>query len=118
MTLSRKDASATVLTLLAVLAFAATREGWNVWLIGGSHRWAAAAILLLGMGTCARGTPGRDTSSYLLGGLGIVALVLGVWALVTGSLTVLSLLVADIVVLWAASTLRHAMHIGGRPIAT
>ena len=33
---------------LSVLVFAATHEGWNVWLIGDSHRWAAGAILVLG----------------------------------------------------------------------
>ena len=38
--------------------------------------------------------------------LGIVALVLAVLALVTGSLTLLSLLTLDMVLLWAASTLR------------
>ncbi len=46
--LTRKDVAATVLTALAVLAFAATHQSWNVWLIGSSHRWAAVAILLLG----------------------------------------------------------------------
>src|SRR4051794_39073725 len=46
MTLSRKDVVATVLTVLVVLTFAATHEGWNVPLVGDSHRWAAAVILL------------------------------------------------------------------------
>ena len=48
MAINRKDVTATVLTTLAVLAFFATHQGWNVWLIGGSHRWAAGAIFVLG----------------------------------------------------------------------
>jgi hypothetical protein len=57
MTLTRKDAVATSLTGLAVLAFLATHEAWNVPLIGDSHRWAAAVILVLGVGACATPTP-------------------------------------------------------------
>jgi hypothetical protein len=114
MTLGRKDVAATVLTALAVCTFFATHEGWNVWLVGESHRWAAAVILLLGVLTCSLGSPGRGPAIRLLSTLGVVALVLAVLALATGSLTPLSLLVVDIVVLWAASTLRHVGH-GSRP---
>jgi hypothetical protein len=49
--------------------------------------------------------------------LGAVALVLAVLAIVTGSLTPLSLLVVDIVLLWAASTWRHARHVHHSPLA-
>jgi hypothetical protein len=110
MGLTRKDLSATVLTALAVLVFAATHEGWNVWLIGGSHRWAAGAIALLGVFTCGLGSPGKDTATKVLAVLGIAAFVLAVLALVTGSLTPLSLLTLDIVLLWAASMIRHGHH--------
>jgi hypothetical protein len=114
-TLTRKDVTATVLTILAVLVFLATHEGWAVWLIGDSHRWAAGAILLLGVGTCAQGSPTRDRLTKYLATLGIAAAVLGVLALATGSLTPLSLLVVDIVVLWALSTARHAFHVPHAP---
>jgi hypothetical protein len=110
MMLSRKDLVATALTALAVATFFATHEGWNVWLVGDSHRWAAAVISALGVLTCGLGSPGRGTATKLLATLGVVALVLAVLALVTGSLTPLSLLVVDIVLLWAASTLRHVGH--------
>src|SRR5947209_5021361 len=99
MTLTRKDAAAAALTILAVLAFLATHEGWGVPLIGDSHRWAAGAIALLGIGTCGLGSPGRDFATKVCGLLGVLAFVLAVLALVTGSLTPLSLLVVDIVVL-------------------
>ena len=110
MTLTRKDAAATALTVLAVLAFAATHEGWGVPLVGDSHRWAAGAIGLLGALTCGQGKPGeKGPLTRLLALLGVVALALLVVALVTGSLTALSLLTADVVVLWAVATLRHAL---------
>ena len=108
MSLTRKDLAATVLTTLAVLTFVATHESWNVWLVGGSHRWAAGAITILGVFTCGLGSPGRDRATSVLAALGGVAGVLAVLALVTGSLTPLSLLTHDTVLLWAASLVRHS----------
>jgi len=116
MTLTRKDAAATALTILVVLAFLATHEGWGVPLIGDSHRWAAGAIMLLGAATCPLGSPGRGLTTKLCATLGAIALLLAVLALATGSLTPLSLLVVDIVVLWAISTLRHALRAPHEPI--
>lgn len=118
MTTIRKDIAATIFTALAVLAFAATHEGWNVPLVGDSRRWAAGAIMLLGMLACGQGTRRTGTSAAILGTLGGLALVLAVWALITASLTPLSLLTADIVLLWLASTAGHLRHAPHRPIAT
>src|SRR5688500_351645 len=118
MGLTRKDVDATVLTILAVLTFAATHQGWGVPLVGDSHRWAAGTIFLLGMMTCGRGTHVPGGMPVLFAGLGTLSLVLVALAIATGSLTPLSLLVANIVVLWAASTLRHARQTPGKPIAT
>ena len=64
------------------------------------------------MFTCALGSPGKDAATKILAVLGIAAGVLAVLAIVTGSLTPLSLLTLDIVLLWAASMVRH----GHRPI--
>src|SRR6516165_9070533 len=83
MMLTRKDAVATGLTGLAVFTYLATHEAWNVPLIGDSHRWAAAVILVLGIGACSVGA--RRVTSALFGVLGGVAFVLGVLALITGS---------------------------------
>ena len=110
MALGRKDVTATVLTVLAVGVFAANHQGWNVPLVGDSTRWAAGAVILLGVFTCGLGSPENDAMSKWLGVLGAFALGLAVFAVVSESLTVLSLLVVDIVLLWAASTMRHAAH--------
>jgi len=64
MTLTRKDAAATLLTGFAVLVFLATHEAWNLPLIGDSRRWAAVVIFLLGAVTCGLGT--RTQSMPLL----------------------------------------------------
>ena len=117
-TVIRKDLVATALTILAVLAFLATHEGWNVYLIGGSHRWAAGAISLLGFATCALGTARKGPVAMTSAVLGVVALVLAGLALATASLTPLSFLVIDIVVLWAISTYEHVTHAPRRPVST
>jgi hypothetical protein len=115
MTLTRKDAVATSLTGLAVLAFLATHESWDVPLIGSSHRWAAAFILVLGIGACSAGA--RRITSALFNVLGGAAFVFAILALITGSLTPLSLLVADMVVMWAITTLPHSHLPPGRAVA-
>ena len=116
MTLTPKDAVATGLTGLAVFSYLATHEAWNVPLVGDSHRWAAAVILALGIATCSVGS--RRVDSPLFGILGGAAFVFGVLALVTGSLTPLSFLIADMVVMWALTTFRHGHTPRGRPVAT
>jgi hypothetical protein len=116
MNLSLKDAFAALLTALAVLVYAATDNGWNVWLVGSSHRWAAGAIGILGMATCSLGRPGRasDRFTRVLAALGIATLALLVWALVSGSLTAVALLVLAVVLLFAGATLRH-LELPGAP---
>jgi hypothetical protein len=116
-TLTRKDAAATALTNLVVLAYVATHEGWSVPLIGDSHHWAAGVIFVLGVATCGLGSPAKGAATWLLATLGVLALLLGAIAVATGSLTPLSLLVFDIVLLWWLSTLRHAVHQSRAPRA-
>jgi hypothetical protein len=109
-----KDAAATGLTALIVLVFVAVHQSWGVPLVGGSVRWAAGAILLLGALSCGLGEPQKGRGTKLFSVLGATALVLGAVALVAGSLTALSLLVTADVVLWLAATARHAHHTPGR----
>jgi hypothetical protein len=114
--LARKDLAATILTAFSVLIFAATHEGWNVWLVGDSRRWAAGAIFALGAVTCSLGSPGKDAASRILAVLGVAALALAVVAVASGSLTALSFLTLDIVVLWGASLARHLGRGGHQPL--
>jgi hypothetical protein len=118
MGLTRRDAAATVLTSVVVLVFFAAHGGWDVPLVGDSVRWAAGAILLLGVTTCALGTAEDSAAPKLFAALGIASLVFGVLALATGSLTALSLLVATTVLLWAGATLGHVRHVHRPPVAT
>jgi hypothetical protein len=115
MALDRKDLAATGLTALAVSTFAATHQGWDVWLVGDSRRWAAVVISVIGLVACGLGSPGKDAATLILVALGTAAGVLAAVAIVTGSLTALSLLTLDIVVLWAASLARHAHHGRAQP---
>jgi len=126
MTLTRKDAAATFVTALAALVFLAAHQSWDVWLIGSSYRWAAVAITLLGMVGCALGSAadgmdregGMSTATRFLSAVGAVTGLLAIWAILSGSLTALSLLTLGVVVLWAGSTVRHASHPTQRPVAS
>jgi hypothetical protein len=111
MTLTRKDVAGSVLVALSVLAYLTTHEGWDVWLIGDSHRWATVAVL--GLGVLAYGVDARQDEFPGLKRftvIGLTAAVLGALALAGGSLTPLSLLVVLIVAGWAVTTLRHLQH--------
>jgi hypothetical protein len=55
-TRDHNDIGATLLTALAVVVLAATDRGWDVPLLGASHRWAAGAILVVGMAACSLGS--------------------------------------------------------------
>jgi membrane-bound ClpP family serine protease len=116
LSLARRDAGATGLTALAVLAFIVTHEGWDVALIGDSHRWAAAVIIALGVGAYAANSTRRGSAAF--GVLGAAALTFGALALATASLTPLSFLVIAIVVAWALATWRHVHAAPGQPAAT
>lgn len=114
-----KDAAALGLTLVAVLTFIATHDGWNVWLVGDNHRWAAAVMLVAGLAACTLGAPdpSRAGGNKLLAGMGWVALALGIAGIISGSLTVLSLLAVDTACLWALSALRHVQALPRQPLA-
>lgn len=118
MTLTRRDLTAAILTVLVVLTYTATHEGWGVPLVGDSRRWATGVILLLGMGACGTGSKVSGTTMTLFGLLGTLALALAAISFWTASLTPLSLLVVCIVLLFGMSTVRHLGGIPRRPVAT
>ena len=110
MFLTRKDAVGTVVAALIVLAYVANVQDW--WYLG-SNRWAAVTMLAVGLVGCplAARLVGEELSSpiVLLGALGVVALALGTVAIVTAAQWALLALVVVVVVLWAGTTLRHAV---------
>jgi len=118
MPLTRRDLISTVLIALVVLVYFSNSYGWSVPLLS-SNRWAAVAILALGLVTCALGRPAEDGSSTtvvvlsLLGGAALLLFALAMW---TEAQWALALLALDTVVLWAGATLRHAtLHQHGTP---
>lgn len=120
MTRMWKDGVALVLTLLVVLTFAATNNGWNVWLVGDNHHWAAVVMLLLGIAGCTLGESDavEKPGKRLFAALGIAAFALGVIGIATGSLGVLALLAVDVAFLWTLATLRHVNEASARqPLA-
>ncbi len=111
MTLTRKDATATVLGVLVALVYLSNTHDWGVPLLA-SNRWAAGAILVLGMGMCSLGRAAEEGATltvFLLGALGVAALALAVVALWTSDQWALALLALVTVVLWGVSTIRHAV---------
>jgi hypothetical protein len=118
MSLTRRDAASAVLTALVALVYLSNSHAWGVPLLT-SNRWAAGAILVLGLGTCMLGRAAEDGAQpfvVALGVLGAVALVLAGVALATSAQWALALLALDTIVLWAGSTLRHAAAPVHRPL--
>jgi len=110
MSLTRRDAAASVLAGLVVLVYLSNTHGWGPSFLS-SNRWAAGVVLVLGIGMCSLGRAAEDRAAPIvvaLGLLGAAALVLAVVALVTGAQWALAVLTLDTVVLWAVSTVRHA----------
>lgn len=111
MYLTRRDVVGTAVTALIVLAYVANVQDW--WYLG-SNRWAAVTMLAVGLVGCplaARLVDERLSSPpiVLLGALGVVALGLGIIAIVTANQSALLALTIVVVVLWAGTTLRHAV---------
>jgi hypothetical protein len=112
MTLTRHNAISTILASLAVLVALASQQSWGVPLIGDSHRWAAAAIVVLVAAAYLLGEPLEGWHEPVVASLGIVAFALGILALATGSLVFLWMLVATIIAIRVGLTVRHVRHGG------
>jgi hypothetical protein len=108
--LTRRDAFGTAVVLLIVLAYVANVHDW--WYLG-SNRWAAVTMLVAGFVGCPLAARFDDARSHavplaVLGMLGVVALALGIVAIVTAAQWALLALTITAVVLWAGTTVRHA----------
>jgi hypothetical protein len=108
--LTRKDFFGTAVAALVVLVYAANMQDW--WYLG-SNRWAAVtmtAIAAVGCPLGARIEEGRPPVPFvLLGLLGVAALVLAIVAIVSAAQWALLALAIVVVVLWAGTTVRHAV---------
>jgi hypothetical protein len=112
MSVTRRDGLATVLATLVVLVYLSNSHDWGVPLLG-SNRWAAGAILVLGMATCSLGSAADEARTLgvtVLAVLGVVALALVVAAIWTNAQWALGLLALDTVALYAGATLRHVVE--------
>ena len=118
MEIDRNDRTVLGLAILVATVFVTTAAGWGVPLIGDSHRWAAALIVLLALAAGALSAPGSQPRSYVLGGLVLVAFLFAVLAFATASLASLALFVVVLLLLIAASMGRHLRHQPTAPVAT
>jgi hypothetical protein len=109
MSLTGKDAAATVVAALVVLVYTANVQEW--WYLG-SNRWAAVTMVAIGALGCALGARLEQTRLSapigLLGLLGVAALALSILSIVTAAQWALLTLAIVLVALWAGATLRHA----------
>ena len=108
--LTRRDVFGTLVAALIALVYVANVQDW--WYLG-SNRWAAVTMLVVGFVGCPLAARVEDAREHrvplvLLGMLGVVALVLGVVAILTGAQWALLALTITVVVLWAGATIRHA----------
>lgn len=119
MYLTRKDLVGTAVAALIVLAYVANVQDW--WYLG-SNRWAGATMLAVGLVGCPlaarlEGETLTSTPIVLLGLLGVAAFVLALTAILTAAQWALAGLAIVVVVLWAGTTLRHAVTPPPRPVA-
>jgi hypothetical protein len=109
--LTWRDLAGTAVAALVVLVYVANVQDW--WYLG-SNRWAAITMVAIGAIGCPVGARivGEEPTSppiVLLGLLGVAALVVAVLAIVTAAQWALLALAVLVVVLWAGTTLRHAV---------
>lgn len=117
MKVTYRDAITTVLAALVVAVTLAVTEGW-AWPMLGSTRAGIVAVGILGVAMCSIGTRSEDMATrdafvhhpgMIVGSvLGTVALVLLIAGLIAGTEALLIILAADLVLLWAVATIRHA----------
>ena len=112
MTLTWRDAIATVLTAGGVALYAASTQGAELPLLS-SPRGVAVAVLALGFLACNVGAPTAfrpETKRWILvvgSALGVAMLLAGIVALITASTQALATLVVGTVALWAFTTAHH-----------
>lgn len=112
MSLTWKDAVATVLTAAVAFVAYAKLNGWNLPLLG-SWRLATLAVFALGIGTCIVAGSGSvpENNQWTLAAtvLGVTSMLLLVAGLIFDSRAIFLLITADIIALWALTTIHHVI---------
>ena len=112
MSLTWRDAVATILTGGVALLTYAKLVGWSIPLLG-SWRLSTLAVFALGIGTCiaagSGGVPANDGWTTIATVLGICAAILLLIGLIFESKLVFILLAADVGMLWLVSTIHHVV---------
>jgi hypothetical protein len=108
--LTRKDLGGTAVAALVLLAYLANTQDW--WYLG-NNRWAAVTMTAIAAAGCPLGARIDEAKPLLpivmLGVLGVATLVLAIVAIVSTAQWALLALALAVVVLWAGTTLRHAV---------
>lgn len=109
MALTWKDAATTLLAIGTALLAYAKYQGWQNWAI--APRLGFLILGAIGIGMCALSSPSGSPAIWttVLSTLGVIALILIVLGLVTGSKLLFFGLAADILLLWLLATLRHLL---------
>jgi hypothetical protein len=111
MTLTGKDLVTTLLVMAAGGLYFAMAAGLKLPLISG-YRGAILLLTIIGIAMCALSggtTPATGAWAIIAGTLGVVALVVIIYGLLTGAKIAFVLLTITIVVLWAVATVRHLL---------
>ena len=109
MTLTWRDAAATAVVGAFAVGYVGLAQE-QTWAPVTSVRWFALLFVVIGQATCAIGAADAMAAGATKGAgfvLGPVALLAGLLALVTGSVTVLGIGVVAMVGLWVLTTSRH-----------
>jgi hypothetical protein len=124
MRLTWKDGVATLLMAAVGVVTVATMQGWG-WPLLGGYRSAGVIVFGLGMVMCPVGgsalrTPEDMREPYVrfASALGIVSLVALAGLLIWGTQAWFVALVMDVALLWAMSTIRHAVRGTAAPQAS
>ena len=115
MRLTRRDGFMAVLMGAATAVMLAVTQGWD-WPLLGSYRTGTLAMFVIGQGMCAAGA--RDVmtsqkgSAYVvtMSTIGAGALVTMIVGLITASAVAFVTLWGIILVMWAVTTVRHAIR--------
>ena len=113
MTLTWKDAVATVLVGAAAVITYASLQHFD-WALLGSWRVGSAVLLALGLGTCIASSKGDEPTknnwTLFASVIGVAALVIALLGIITGSKLAFIALFGAIIGLWALTSLHHLLE--------